>query len=94
MEEIAKTGVNYESDYFKQPHHGSAFSFVEPWLDAIHPRAVIISVGKNSFGHPSPQILQYWASRQVPIFRTDQAGTIKLRFDNQGAELITGRGVK
>ena len=94
MEEIAKTGVNYESDFFKQPHHGSAFSLVEPWLDAIHPQTVIISVGKNSFEHPSPQILQYWANRQVPVYRTDQAGTIKLRFDDQGVELITGRAIK
>ncbi len=91
MEEIAKTGVNYESDFFKQPHHGSRFSLVEPWLDAIHPQAVIISVGKNTFGHPAPQILQYWTSRQIPVYRTDQDGTIKLRFDDQGAELIPGR---
>ena len=94
MEEIAETGINYETDFFKQPHHGSAFSLVEPWLDAIHPQAVIISVGKNTFGHPAPKILNYWASRQVPIYRTDQAGTIKLRFDEQGAELITGREIK
>ncbi|MFZ3101986.1 MAG: DNA internalization-related competence protein ComEC/Rec2 [Desulfitobacteriaceae bacterium] len=94
MGEIAETGLNYETDFFKQPHHGSAFSLVEPWLDAIHPQAVIISVGKNTFGHPSPRILQYWASRQVPIYRTDQAGTIKLRFNDRGAELITGREVE
>ncbi|MHB8125908.1 MAG: ComEC/Rec2 family competence protein [Desulfitobacteriaceae bacterium] len=91
MEEIAATGVNYEADFFKVPHHGSEFSLVEPWLDAVHPQAVIISVGKNNFGHPSPKILQYWTSRQIPIYRTDQDGSIKLRFDDQGAELTLGR---
>jgi len=92
METIAAAGLDYEADFFKQPHHGSANSLEEPWLDAILPRAVIISVGKNSFGHPSPQVLQYWADRQIPIYRTDQDGTIRLRLDPQGgAEIISAR---
>jgi competence protein ComEC len=92
METIAAAGLDYEADFFKQPHHGSANSLAEPWLDAIQPRAVIISVGKNSFGHPSPQVLQYWADRQIPVYRTDQDGTIRLRLDPQGgAEIIPAR---
>ncbi|HWQ89339.1 MAG TPA: ComEC/Rec2 family competence protein [Desulfitobacteriaceae bacterium] len=92
MATIADAGLDYEADFFKQPHHGSTNSLAEPWLDAIQPRAVIISVGKNSFGHPSPQVLQYWAGRQIPIYRTDQDGTIRLRLDPQGgAEIISGR---
>jgi competence protein ComEC len=91
MREIASAGMDYKADFFKQPHHGSMYSLNESWLDTINPEAVIISVGKNNFGHPSPEILQYWAERQVPVFRTDEDGTIKLRIDNQGAELIPGR---
>lgn len=91
MKEIAAAGMDYQADFFKQPHHGSSFSLNESWLDTINPQAVIICVGKNNFGHPSPKILQYWAQRQVPVYRTDQDGTIKLQIDVRGAELITGR---
>jgi Predicted hydrolase (metallo-beta-lactamase superfamily) len=91
MKEIAAAGIDYKADFFKQPHHGSEFSLNESWLDCINPQAVIISVGKNNFGHPSPEVLQYWAERQVPVYRTDEDGTIKLRIDVRGAELIQGR---
>jgi competence protein ComEC len=92
MEAIAEAGLDYEADFFKQPHHGSAYSLDEPWLDVIRPRAVIISVGKNSFGHPAPEVLQYWAGRQVPVYRTDREGTIRLLLDPRGgAEILLGR---
>jgi competence protein ComEC len=91
MKEIAAAGIDYQADFFKQPHHGSSSSLDESWLDTINPQAVIICVGKNNFGHPSPKILQYWAQRQVPVYRTDEDGTIKLRIDERGADLIPGR---
>ena len=91
MEELAGTGRDFADTVFKQPHHGSRFSLDRPWLDAIHPQAVWISVGKNTFGHPSPEVLQYWAERQIPVYRTDESGTIRLLLDRGGAEIIPGR---
>lgn len=91
MEEIRASGMTWEGDYFKEPHHGSRFSLDEPWLDRLNPKAVIISVGKNTFGHPSQEILQYWAKRGVPVYRTDQNGTITLRLGKRGSELSLGR---
>lgn len=84
MEEIVQSGLDWTSDYFKGPHHGSRFSLNTDYLDAIDPKAVFISVGRNSFGHPSPKVLQYWEERHIPIYRTDEQGTIELRLDNQG----------
>ncbi|MDD4400382.1 MAG: ComEC/Rec2 family competence protein [Desulfitobacteriaceae bacterium] len=91
MAEITAAGIDYQADFFKQPHHGSSSSFNESWLNNINPQAVIISVGKNNFGHPAPKVLQYWVQRQVPVYRTDEDGTLKLRIDLRGAELIPGR---
>jgi competence protein ComEC len=91
MEELAETGVDLENDIFKEPHHGSRFSLDRPWLDGIHPQAVWISVGKNTFGHPSPEVLQYWAERHIPVYRTDEHGTLRLLLGEQGAEIIPGR---
>ena len=92
MEEIAETGVNLENTIFKVPHHGSRSSLDKPWLDAIHPLAVAISVGKNNtFGHPTPEVLQYWEERHIPVYRTDKHGTIQFNLSKRGVEIIPGR---
>lgn len=91
MEEIAETGVNLETDIFKEPHHGSRFSLDRPLLEGIHPQAVCISVGKNTFGHPSSEVLQYWKDRHIPVFRTDEQGTLTFVLGECGTEIITGR---
>ncbi|MFZ3131424.1 MAG: DNA internalization-related competence protein ComEC/Rec2 [Desulfosporosinus sp.] len=91
MEEIYETGVDLETNIFKEPHHGSRFSLDRPWLNEIHPQAVWISVGKNSFGHPSPEVLQYWEERHIPVYRTDEHGTLRLLLGEHGAEIIPGR---
>ncbi|WP_042332720.1 DNA internalization-related competence protein ComEC/Rec2 [Desulfosporosinus orientis] len=91
MEEIFEAGVNIDTDIFKVPHHGSRFSMYTPWLDGMEPQAVMISVGKNSFGHPSNDVLDYWEERHVPILRTDNQGTIRFLLDSHGIEMITGR---
>lgn len=93
MEEIAKTGVDLENNFFKEPHHGSRFSLDRPWLDAIHPQAVGISVGKNTFGHPSAEVLQYWEERHIPVYRTDEFGTVRLLLGEGGVEIIPGRAI-
>jgi competence protein ComEC len=91
MEEILETSVDLEYTLFKVPHHGSRFSLDVPWLDAIHPLAVGISVGKNTFGHPTPEVLQYWKERHIPVYRTDELGTLRFLLGEHGTEIIPGR---
>ncbi|TGE39824.1 DNA internalization-related competence protein ComEC/Rec2 [Desulfosporosinus fructosivorans] len=91
MEEIFETGVDLENSIFKVPHHGSRFSLYHPWLDGIHPQAVCISVGKNTFGHPSPEVLNYWEERHIPVYRTDEHGTIQFRIGERGVDILPGR---
>ena len=91
MEDLLATGVDLENNLFKEPHHGSRFSLDKPWLDAIHPQAVWISVGKNTFGHPSSEVLQYWEERHIPVYRTDENGTLRLLLGEHGTEIIPGR---
>lgn len=91
MEEIFETGADLGNNFFKVPHHGSRFSLDRPWLDGIHPQAVFISVGKNSFGHPSPEVLGYWEERHIPVYRTDEHGTLRFLLGERGVEIIPGR---
>lgn len=91
MQNIYETGVDLETDVFKVPHHGSRFSLYTPWLESINPQVVLISVGKNSFGHPAREVIQYWEQRQIAVLRTDNQGTIRLLLGEHGAEIIAGR---
>lgn len=65
-------------DLYKVPHHGAISSFSEEFLDLIQPKLAIISVGKNSYGHPSDLFLKYFKARHIRVFRTDKQKTVKI----------------
>ena len=60
-------------------HHGSNGSSGMELLRAIQPETVLISVGKNSYGHPSEALLQRLSTIDAVIYRTDQSGDIEIR---------------
>ncbi|CAA7599391.1 Metallo-beta-lactamase superfamily [Acididesulfobacillus acetoxydans] len=95
MEEEELRGVaasgSWQADFYKVPHHGSRYSLDEGLLDQLHPRAVFISVGRNTFGHPDPKMLAYWARRRIPLYRTDVEGTIRLLISRDGTRVEVGR---
>jgi len=41
-------------------HHGSAFSSNSTYVSMLSAQASVISVGKNSFGHPDPAVVARW----------------------------------
>lgn len=91
MESILDRGADWNSDFIKIPHHGGKGSLDTAWFDSTNPRAVFVSVGKNSFGHPSREVINYWEERGVPIYRTDVDGTIQLMINKKGCQIMTGR---
>lgn len=69
------------ADVLKVAHHGSASSSSAAFLAAVHPTYGVISVGKNSYGHPTAATLTRLAEAGIQIWRTDQAGTILVTSD-------------
>ena len=69
------------ADVLKVAHHGSASSSSAAFLAAVHPAEAVISVGPNSYGHPSPETLSRLANQGVQIWRTDRSGTILVTSD-------------
>lgn len=66
-----------EIDVLKVGHHGSASSTSDRFLEKITPREAVISVGtNNTYGHPTPVVLERLVRRGVIVYRTDQSGTI------------------
>ncbi|MDO8565942.1 MAG: MBL fold metallo-hydrolase [Candidatus Moranbacteria bacterium] len=67
------------ADILKVAHHGSRYSTSSPFLDWLQPSEAIISVGKNTYGHPSPDVLQRLREHDAVIRRTDTEGDISYR---------------
>ncbi len=80
-------------DVLKVAHHGSKFSSTENFLKSISPKISIIEVGKNSYGHPTEEVLNRLSMIGTQIFRTDQDGTIKLIINDRGINIFK-RGIK
>lgn len=59
-------------------HHGSKYSTAAELLAVTAPDVVIISVGENSYGHPTPEVLGRIAACGATIYRTDLDGTVTI----------------
>ncbi|MBI4120168.1 MAG: MBL fold metallo-hydrolase [Parcubacteria group bacterium] len=66
-------------DILKVGHHGSKTSTSEKLLQAARPEEAIISVGRNSYGHPNPGVLDRLHQTGAKVFRTDQVGDVVYR---------------
>lgn len=76
--ELAMQRGDYDitADVLKVGHHGSSTSSSPRFLNTVQPKYAIISVGNNSYGHPTDATLQKLAERGIEILRTDELGTI------------------
>ena len=75
-------------DILKVGHHGSKFSTSEEFLKAVDPKISIIEVGKNSYGHPTKEVLNRLASVESKIFRTDKDGLIKIEANGENIKIF------
>ncbi|MDO8548303.1 MAG: MBL fold metallo-hydrolase [bacterium] len=71
------TSSDLKSTILKVGHHGSRFSSEDSFVSEVAPQIAVISVGaKNSYGHPTKQVLNTLASHNIETLRTDQKGTV------------------
>ncbi|MFA5029684.1 MAG: ComEC/Rec2 family competence protein [Patescibacteria group bacterium] len=80
---LLQSGVPLKSDILKIGHHGSNNANDLDFLRAVSPVAAVISVGKNSFGHPHYRALYNLKKIGTRILRTDQLGDIRFFSDGQ-----------
>lgn len=64
------------SQILKVGHHGSKHSTSPEFVNAVSSTYAVISVGKNSYGHPSPETLEVLASSGQKVLRTDLEGDV------------------
>ncbi|MBQ8954948.1 MAG: MBL fold metallo-hydrolase, partial [Clostridia bacterium] len=71
----------------KVGHHGSKYSTSQVLLDQVTPAVAVISVGHNSFGHPTQEVLD--RLRDTAVFRTDERGAITVVMEEDGTTRVT-----
>lgn len=69
--------INMGHVILKAGHHGSKTSSTVPFIDQLQPVLTIFSAGKNNmYGHPHKDVLEVFASRQLPTMTTADYGSI------------------
>ena len=71
-------------ELLKVPHHGSKTGMTDDFINWIHPKTAVISVGKNSYGHPSNEAIGLLSSVGANVFRTDKNGDVEVVSDGKG----------
>jgi len=80
--ELMEGNTNLDSDILKVSHHGSKYATSSKFLEATSPQIAVISVGKNSYGHPAEELLSRINDYGAAIKRTDSDGDVKMEIGN------------
>lgn len=79
---LLKDRVNIRADILKVGHHGHMDATSRELLDAVSPKAAIISTDpKKKKRTPSPAILELLKRRNIKVYRTDKDGNIVISVD-------------
>lgn len=74
-------------------HHGSNTSSDEAFITKVNPSYAIYSAGvNNSYGHPSPEVIQLLNKLRIPVLGTDDYGTITVTTDGKEYDVSTEKG--
>lgn len=88
-----EAGVIPRVTLLKAAHHGARNGVTPGWLMTTKPDVVVISVGaSNSYGHPDPWSLRYYAAGGRTVYRTDRDGTVIVSVDASGQYSVSTMG--
>ena len=59
-------------------HHGSRFSTSEALLRAARPETAVISYGRNTYGHPNPDVVERLRAHGATVHETFKEGAVRV----------------
>ena len=66
-------------------HHGSKTSSTKEFLEAMSPKIGVYSAGRgNSYGHPDLEVVERFKEMNIPLYGTDEFGTIVILGNHLG----------
>ncbi len=92
-QDMINKGFDLSADVLKVGHHGSHTSTSQAFLDKVNPKYAVISVGKgNDYGHPHQEVMTRLQAKNIPVYRTDENGTIVATSDGTNIKFNTNAG--
>lgn len=83
-QEILDSGIYLQSDILKLNHHGSSTSNSREFLENVNPQYAVAFCGKDNVnGHPHDSVVKRLKKLGIPLFRTDEYGTIVFTSDGR-----------
>lgn len=79
--EAALAGQFGAADLLKVGHHGSRTASSAAFLAEVRPQVAMVSVGRNRYGHPTPEAMSRLSAVGARIWRTDREGHITVESD-------------
>lgn len=74
---MIERGYDLRADVLKLGHHGSRTSTSKEFLEKVNPKYAVLSCGKdNDYGHPHGVTVNKLKNKNIPLYRTDEEGTI------------------
>jgi competence protein ComEC len=87
--DLVYSGADLAADVLKVGHHGSKYSSTDSFLLRVSPTYAVVSVGENSYGHPTEEALSRLESCGAQVLRTDRGGTIVM--DSDGVDIAVAQ---
>ncbi|MFQ5588579.1 MAG: ComEC/Rec2 family competence protein [Nitrospiria bacterium] len=84
-------GNQLHSDLIKIPHHANETEVFQPFIETVHPRIAVLTIGPNPYGAPNPEVLEAYKEAGVRLYRSDQHGSIHVTSDGQILNIATER---
>lgn len=79
---IADTDI--KADILKVAHHGSRYSSCEKFIEAAAAETAVIQVGKNTYGHPSEEVIKRLEEHKITVLRNDEQGAVGIKVNKAG----------
>jgi len=76
-QDLLQSGQALQADWLLVPHHGSATSSTQAFLEAVQPHVAVVQAGyRNRFGHPRPDVLRRYSDLGVLVVQTPRCGAL------------------
>ncbi len=83
-QEMMDMEFDLAANLIKLGRHGSSSSSSDQFLQAVNPDYAVISVGKdNPYGHPHMATMLKLKENNIPVYRTDEQGTLVVKSDGK-----------
>ena len=72
---LIRSGQTLQADWLLVPHHGSATSSTNEFLQTVQPLVAVVQAGyRNRFGHPRSDVLARYTEQGVLVVQTPRCG--------------------